>query len=403
MSNETKKRALPKLRFPEFQQAPEWEEKKFGEIAPLQRGFDLPTYELKTGTIPVVFSNGIQKFHSEGRATAPGIVTGRSGTIGKIHFIKEGEYWPHNTSLWVTDFNGNDPEFIYFLYKSVGTGRFASGSGVPTLNRNDVHAFKTHIPSVHEQRKIAAILSSLDELIAAQSDKLTTIQEHKRGLMQGIFPAEGEMVPKLRFPDFQDSEEWEEKTLGEVVTFSSGGTPSKDKPEYWGGNTPWISASSMHGYVIDKSELYITDVAKKTGAATVGKGILLLLVRGSMLFKRIPMGITAREVAFNQDVKALHIDKGIAPQYLLYYLVSAESLLLAMVSATGIGAGKLDTSELKQFPVFIPSSAEQEKIIECLSTVDDSIIAQTQKIEALKLHKKGLMQGLFPALTNTEA
>ena len=89
---------LPKLRFPEFLDTEEWEEKRMEEVAPLQRGFDLPSHQIKQGSIPVVYSNGVQNFHNKGMAIAPGLVTGRSGTIGKIHFIKEGDYWPHNTS-----------------------------------------------------------------------------------------------------------------------------------------------------------------------------------------------------------------------------------------------------------------------------------------------------------------
>lgn len=181
---------LPKLRFPEFQDAGEWEEKRMEDVAPLQRGFDLPSDQIIQGSIPVVYSNGIQNFHNKRMAIAPGLVTGRSGTIGKIHFIEEGDYWPHNTSLWVTSFKGNFPKFIYYLYNAIGMNRFASGSGVPTLNRNYVHAFQVCLPpSVGEQQKIANCLSSLDDLITAQTQKLATLKTHKKALMQQLFPA----------------------------------------------------------------------------------------------------------------------------------------------------------------------------------------------------------------------
>jgi type I restriction enzyme, S subunit len=105
---EVKRTLVPKLRFPEFRGA-KWVQKKLEDVAPLQRGFDLPSDLIRLGDIPIVYSNGIQKYHEVGMATAPGLVTGRSGTIGKLHFIEHGEYWPHNTSLWVTDFKGNNP------------------------------------------------------------------------------------------------------------------------------------------------------------------------------------------------------------------------------------------------------------------------------------------------------
>ena len=178
-----------RLRFPEFVDAGAWEVKKLGDIAPLQRGFDLPNAQLAEGDVPVIYSNGIQNYHNTSMAQAPALVTGRSGTIGKLHYIESGPYWPHNTTLWVTSFNSNHPKFIYFLYESIGFARFASGSGVPTLNRNDAHSFKTAIPSPNEQTRIAECLSSLDDLITAQADKVAALQTFKRGLMQGLFPA----------------------------------------------------------------------------------------------------------------------------------------------------------------------------------------------------------------------
>lgn len=119
----------------------DWEVKMIYNIAPLQRGFDLPTKLLETGAYPVIYSNGIENYHSCYKVKGPGVVTGRSGTIGKITFTKD-NYWPHNTSLWVTDFKGNDPNFIFYLYNKIKLERFGTGSGVPTLNRNDTQKAK---------------------------------------------------------------------------------------------------------------------------------------------------------------------------------------------------------------------------------------------------------------------
>ena len=142
-----------------------WEQRKLGEVAPLQRGFDLPVSQMTPGPYPVVMSNGIGGWHSKYMVKGPGIVTGRSGTIGGLQYI-ERNYWPHNTSLWVTSFNGNEPRFIYWLYTSIGLERFGSGSGVPTLNRNDVHDLRVEIPcDIAEQRQIGIFFSQLDSLI----------------------------------------------------------------------------------------------------------------------------------------------------------------------------------------------------------------------------------------------
>jgi type I restriction enzyme S subunit len=148
-----------------------WEQRKLGEIAPLQRGFDLPVSQMEAGPFPVVMSNGIGGWHSKYKVKGPGVVTGRSGTIGRLQYV-EGNYWPHNTSLWVTSFNGNEPRFIYWLYESVGLERFCSGSGVPTLNRNDVHDQMVSIPqNKEEQAAISTFFRELDDLITLHQRK----------------------------------------------------------------------------------------------------------------------------------------------------------------------------------------------------------------------------------------
>ena len=160
---------VPSIRFAGFTDP--WEQRKLGDVAPLQRGFDLPVNQMTPGPYPVVMSNGIGGWHSKYMVKGPGVVTGRSGTIGSLHYIEQ-NFWPHNTSLWVTSFNGNEPRFIYWLYASIGLERFGSGSGVPTLNRNDVHDLRVGFPcDVAEQRRIGTFFSRLDTLITLHQRK----------------------------------------------------------------------------------------------------------------------------------------------------------------------------------------------------------------------------------------
>ena len=171
-------------RLPGFSGA--WNTLTLGEIAPLQRGFDLPTPELRPGPYPVVYSNGVLHHHKEFHVKGPGVVTGRSGTIGAVTFVQQ-DYWPHNTSLWVTSFKANDPKFVFYLYTTIGLERFATGSGVPTLNRNDVHSFMVSIPATKaEQTAIATVLSDLDAELAALETKLTKARQLKQGMMQEL-------------------------------------------------------------------------------------------------------------------------------------------------------------------------------------------------------------------------
>lgn len=172
-----------KVRLPGFSGG--WEVKTVEEIAPLQRGFDLPTSQLKEGIYPVVYSNGILNYHSSFKVKGPGVVTGRSGTIGKVSYVED-HYWPHNTSLWVTDFKGNLPKFIYYMYMTIKLERFGTGSGVPTLNRNDVHAYQISIPPLLEQQAIIEILSDMDAEITALEQKRDKVRALKQGMMQEL-------------------------------------------------------------------------------------------------------------------------------------------------------------------------------------------------------------------------
>jgi type I restriction enzyme S subunit len=173
-----------KRRLPGFEG--EWEVKRLGDVAPLQRGFDLPNPKLEDGPYPVVYSNGVMNHHAAFQVKGPGVVTGRSGTIGKVHYVAN-DFWPHNTSLWVTNFRGNDPKFIFCLLSSMGIERFASGSGVPTLNRNDLHDQSIRIPSeTREQIAIAAVLTDLDTNLDASNQQLAKAKLLKQGMMQQL-------------------------------------------------------------------------------------------------------------------------------------------------------------------------------------------------------------------------
>ncbi|MGF7083350.1 restriction endonuclease S subunit [Lachnospiraceae bacterium PF1-4] len=157
-----------------------------GNVAPLQRGFDLPKESMSSGEFPVVMSNGINGYHNEYKIKGPGVVTGRSGTIGNVHYIEK-DYWPHNTTLWVTDFKGNNQTFIFFLYQQLDLSRFGTGSGVPTLNRNDVHTEVISMPNFEEQANIAEYFLCLDHLITLHQRKVENLTKLKKTLLQDMF------------------------------------------------------------------------------------------------------------------------------------------------------------------------------------------------------------------------
>jgi type I restriction enzyme S subunit len=163
----------------------DWEPVRLGEVVTLQRGFDLPNRLRQSGSIPIISSSGIIDTHNKATASGPGVVTGRYGTIGEVFFVEE-DFWPLNTTLFVSDFHNNDPKFIYFFLRTIDYKAYSGKSGVPGVNRNDLHEILVRQPSVEEQRAIATVLSDMDSEIAAIEARRAKTQAIKQGMMQQL-------------------------------------------------------------------------------------------------------------------------------------------------------------------------------------------------------------------------
>lgn len=399
---------MPRLRFPEFRDAGEWNERNINNICRLQAGKFVAATDIfeshNAGLYPCYGGNGLRGYTATYTHSGKYPLIGRQGALcGNIKMAK-GQFHATEHALVATPSANVDVDFLFYMLDFLELNRYATGQAQPGLSVDVLEKISAFIPKDKlEQQRIADCLSSLDERIAAETSKLDTLKDHKKGLLKQLFPAEGETLPRLRFPEFRDAGEWKKADFGKIAKFLSGGTPSKDVSEYWGGDIPWISASSMHNTKIEKSDCHITKLAISNGARIVPKGTLLLLVRGSMLHKRILLGISELDLSFNQDVKALALNADITELYLMYFLMASEPKLLAAVVQTGIGAGKLDTDDLNNFLIMMPSPIEQQRIADCLSSLDELITAQAQKIDLLKTHKKGLMQQLFPVIDEAKA
>jgi type I restriction enzyme S subunit len=154
----------------------DWSEVTLIDAIELQRGFDLPEKERLSGSFPIVASTSVVGFHNEARAKGPGVVIGRSGSIGGGQWIDE-DYWPLNTTLWVKNFRGNDRRFVYFMLRNIDFARFNAGSGVPTLNRNHLASLVIQLPPLSEQQAIAEVLGALDDKIASNLGVTETIEK----------------------------------------------------------------------------------------------------------------------------------------------------------------------------------------------------------------------------------
>lgn len=148
-----------------------WREDIFDNLVRLKRGYDLPNQNIVEGIYPVVASSQIKAYHNHSKVKSPVIVTGRSGTLGKVQYINE-PCWPLNTTLYSKDCRGNCPPYIYYFLKKMNLENYNAGAGVPTLNQNHLQKLKIKIPSLKVQEKIAAILSAYDDLIEVKKQQI---------------------------------------------------------------------------------------------------------------------------------------------------------------------------------------------------------------------------------------
>lgn len=184
---------------------------RLGDVATLQRGFDLPIQDRIQGVVPIISSSGPSDTHHEAAVEGPGVVTGRSGSIGSVFFVEE-DFWPLNTSLFVKDFCGNDPRFVYYLLIYLDLSRFASGAGVPTLNRNHVHDELVAVPLLPEQQRIVALLDeAFAGLATAKANAGRNLQNAR-----AVFESQLESVFNER------REGWEEMALTELCEIKHG-------------------------------------------------------------------------------------------------------------------------------------------------------------------------------------
>ena len=402
MGKQGTKTAVPRLRFPEFCNAAEWEWKTLSHVCDMRAGKFIAASEISERpderSYPCYGGNGLRGYTAGFTHSGRFPLIGRQGALcGNIQFV-EGDFYATEHALVASPKAETDVGWLRYTLDGLNLNRFATGQAQPGLSVDLLNGVSCAVPgSESEQQKIADCLASLDEVIAAQGRKVEALKAHKHGLMQQLFPREGETRPRLRFPEFRDAPEWSESRLGQLVELQSGATPSKANPEFWNGNIPWVSAKDMKQLFLEDSEDHISSAAIESGAKTVPSGSLLILTRGMTLLKDVPICVVRRDMALNQDVKALRPKDGVESMFLAFLLMASKERLLAMVDIAGHGTGKLDTDGLRDFGLAIPQPEEQQRIADCLSSLDTRITAETQQLAALKTHKQGLMQQLFPA------
>ena len=408
--------AIPALRFPEFQDTEGWKEYILGDFLLEQPRYginapaipfleELPTYIRITDISengcflpnPKVSVNhgAINDFY----LNIGDLVFARTGaSVGKCYKYKEDgklvfagfliKVSPDQTRL------SSD-----FLFQFTFTQQYwkwidltSTRSGQPGINSKELASMELYLPVKDEQQKIADCLSSLDDLIEATAQKVRALEKHKKGLMQRLFPAEGKNVPDLRFPEFQGMKGWEKKQIkdfGEVIT---GNTPSKKEEKYWNGDFVWVTAQDFKGKYINDSILKLTKFGKDKARVIPKDSVLVTCIASIGL-----NAINKVECSTNQQINAICCNQEYNYEYVYYLVTYNTENLKQLAGQTAVPI--ITKKSFEEFEVYtIENYDEQQKIADCLSSLDELIETTSRKVEILKEHKKGLMQQLFPKI-----
>ena len=405
MSKATKKMLVPDLRFPEFRDAGEWEEKELSQACKVN-----PTAKDLPETFVYIDLESVE----EGKLLKKNIISREGSPSRAQRLLKSGDIIfqmvrPYQKNNYYFE---PDDEFDYvastgyaqlrayeskkylyqYLHNDIFVGRVlekCTGSNYPAINSNALSSILVETPEKKEQQKIADCLSSIDTLITLQSQKLDALKAHKKALMQQLFPANGETIPKLRFPEFRDAGEWVENTLEQVVNYENGKAHEQD-------------IDDQGKYIVANSKFVSTEgeVKKFSNAANLlaKKNDIL------MVLSDVPNGRAIAKCFYVDKDNTYTVNQRICRftakentvSLMLLYILDRNAYFLTFDD--GVKQTNLKKDDVLNCPVFLPGGKEeQQKIADCLFSIDALVTAQTEKIDALKAHKKGLMQQLFPS------
>ena len=318
----------------------------------LQRGFDLPTARRKEGDVPVIASAGIAGYHNEAKVRGPGVVIGRSGSIGGGQYTAD-DFWPLNTTLWVKDFKGNNPKFAYYILKGIDFTRFNAGAGVPTLNRNHIASLRVSSFSSAEQAEIASILSAYDNLIENNRRRIQLQEESARLLYR-------EWFVRLRFPGHEHvkiingvPEGWEKSAVSKMGDVVTGKTPSTKEPDNFGGKIPFIKTPDMHKnpIVIETAQYLSEQGANSQAKKYIPEDSIMVSCIGTVGI----VAINAIKAQTNQQINTVIPQK----EHSRYYAYFALGDLKSRLEAMGGGATMVNVNKGKfeSLPIVIPSGS----------------------------------------------
>ena len=437
MSNKHNLKLVPKLRFPEFQETGSWRTEKLGSVA------SISTEKVGSNTcVPMSITSGVGLVSQEekfGRVIA--------GDSYKNYLLLKPNDFAYNKSStkeypegFLTLYSGAelaavpnsiftcfrvkgespDPRFLNYQFSDNLHGRWlrnfiqvgARANGALSINDDDLMALPVPMPSgitaVIEQQKIADCLSSLDELIAAQACKVEALKTHKKGLMQQLFPREGETQPRLRFPEFEIAGDWGDVELGSKASkVGSGITPTGGDKNYKQAGRPFVRSQNVGwGILLLDDVAYIDDETHTTFDSTeIQVSDVLLNITGASIGRSAVADERIAGGNVNQHVCIIRTKSNeLNPLFLNQYLISQCGQKQIDSFQAGGNRQGLNFAQIRSFALPLPSTLdEQQRIASCLSSLDAVITTAVQELDTLKTHKKGLMQQLFPSVEAVNA
>jgi type I restriction enzyme S subunit len=392
------KTRVPRLRFPEFINAPQWEIKKLGELCEICTGKKDANESNVNGLYPFFTCAENHIFSDTYSFDTEAILVAGNANVGQAKYYR-GKFEAYQRTYVLTHFNRCIN--VLYLYSILDSNLRPSlltqvqTSAMSYIKLPMLQEYRLPIPpNLKEQQKIADCLSSIDDLIAAHTRKLDALKAHKKGLMQRLFPAEGETVPRLRFPEFRDAPEWKVKELSAACEINPSNTSLPDKFIY-------IDLESVSsGCLLDEKRMSLKEAPSRAQR---------LLENGDVIFQMVrPYQRNNLLCRFNDDNHYV-ASTGYAQlrpfdsSEFLFQIVHTDPFVEKVLSkCTGSSYPAINSTDLANIQVALPAFAEQQKIADSLSSLDSLIASQSQKIDALNQHKKALMQQLFPQAEEEE-
>lgn len=416
------KTVVPALRFPEFRDGEGWKIVSLGEVCDVVGGGTPDTKEDSYWNGDILWltpsevgnrfiSDSCRKITLSGLKNssakllpAGSIVLTTRATLGEMSILVTEASTNQGFQSLVPKL-GTNKDYIYYLQPIIKEQclRFSKGSTFLEVSSTSVKNFKIPFTSNKEQEKVADCLGSMDDLISSVADKIETLKEYKKGLMQQLFPAESKTTPAFRFPEFQNKGEWEEAILGDYVEIKGRigyrGYTTNDIVEKGEGA---ISLSPTN--ITDNGELIFNKCTyiswgkyNESPEIMLDRGYVVLVKTGSSYGKSALVKQLPQKTTINPQIVILKPQK--MNDVFLSLLIS-HNLIQKQINKAIVGGAipTLSQDSISKFKILIPKIEEQKKIAEYLLSVDELISTETDKLDQLKAHKKGLMQQLFPKL-----